>query len=72
MRFLSAWMAIPVVFFEALWNIDFFFRLATGKPFIGLSAYMFDQKIPLFIAGYPASHRPAAATSLDPPPTRLR
>ncbi len=56
MRFLSAWMAIPVVFFEALWNIDFFFRLATGKPFIGLSAYMFDQKIPLFIRGLSGFH----------------
>ena len=46
---LVSMMAISVVFFEALWNIGFPLRLATGKPFIGLSAYMFDQKIPLFI-----------------------
>ena len=45
---LISMMAISVVFFEALWNIDFFFRLATGKSLIGLSAYMFYPKIPLF------------------------
>jgi hypothetical protein len=28
---LASMMAVSVVFFEALWNIDFFFRLATGK-----------------------------------------
>jgi hypothetical protein len=43
--------AISVVFFEALWNVDFFVRLLTGKALIGLSAYMFDPKIPLFIRG---------------------
>src|SRR5262249_975756 len=46
---LVSMMAISVVFFEALWNLDFFFQLATGKSLIGLSAYMFDPKIPLFI-----------------------
>ena len=49
-------LAISVVFFEALWNIDFFFRLATGKSLIGLSAYMFDPKIPLFIRGLSCFH----------------
>ena len=48
---LVSMLALSVVFFEALWNVDFFFRLATGKPLIGLSAYMFDPKIPLFIRG---------------------
>src|SRR5262249_27926942 len=46
---LVSMMAISVVFFEVLWNMDFFFGLATGKSLIGLSAYMFDPKIPLFI-----------------------
>jgi hypothetical protein len=41
---------------EALWNVDFFFRLATGKPLLGLSAYMFDPKIPLFIRGLSCFH----------------
>jgi hypothetical protein len=49
-------VAVSVVFFEALWNIDFFFRLATGKSLIGLSAYMFDPRIPLFIRGLSSFH----------------
>jgi len=53
---LVSMMAISVVFFEALWNIDFFFRLLTGKSLIGLSAYMFDPKIPLFIRGLSCFH----------------
>jgi hypothetical protein len=44
------------VFFEALWNLDFFFRLATGKSLIGLSAYMFDPGVPLFIRGLSSFH----------------
>ena len=63
---IASMMAVAVVFFEAIWNIDFFFRLVIGKSLIGLSAYMFDPKIPLF---HPQPivfpHRPAADTSLD-------
>ena len=53
---LVSMMAVSVVFFEALWNIDFFVRLATGKSLIGLSAYMFDPKIPLLIRGLSCFH----------------
>jgi hypothetical protein len=53
---LVSMMAISVVFFEALWTLDFFFRLATGKSLIGLSAYMFDPKVPLFIRGLSGFH----------------
>lgn len=53
---LVSMMAVSVVFFETLWNIDFFFRLVTGKSFIGLSAYMFDAKISLFIRGLSGFH----------------
>jgi hypothetical protein len=53
---LVSMVAISVVFFEALWNIDFFFRLAAGKSLIGLSAYMFDPKIALFIRALSAFH----------------
>ena len=53
---LISMMAVAVVFFEALWNADFFFRLATGKSLIGLSAYMFDPKIPLFIRSLSCFH----------------
>lgn len=53
---LFSMMAVSVVFFELLWNIDFFFRLVTGKSFIGLSAYMFNAKISLFIRGLSGFH----------------
>jgi hypothetical protein len=53
---LVSMMAIAVVFFEALWNVDFFVRLLTGKSLIGLSAYMFDPKIPLFIRSLSCFH----------------
>jgi hypothetical protein len=53
---LVSMLAISVVFFEALWNVDFFFRLATGKSLIGLSAHMFDPRIPLFIRGLSCFH----------------
>jgi hypothetical protein len=43
---LVSMMAISVVFFEALWNVDFLVRLLSGKSLVGLSAYMFDPKIP--------------------------
>ena len=49
-------MAVAVVFFEVVWNTDFFFRLATGKSLIGLSAYMFDSGIPLFIRSLSCFH----------------
>jgi hypothetical protein len=42
-------MAVAITFFETIWNLDFFFRLATGKSLVGLSAYMFDPKIRLGI-----------------------
>jgi len=53
---LVSMMAISVVFLEALWNLDFFLRLATGKSLIGLSAYMFDPKIALFIRSLSCFH----------------
>jgi len=53
---LVSMMAVSIVFFEALWNIDFFFRLATGRSLIGLSAYMFDAAIPLFIRALSGFH----------------
>lgn len=53
---LASMMAISAVLFEALWNADFFFHLSTGKSLIGLSAYMFEPKIPLFIRGLSCFH----------------
>jgi hypothetical protein len=53
---LASMMAVSVVALEAVWNIDFFVRLATGRSFIGLSAYMFDPNISLFIRGLSFFH----------------
>jgi len=53
---LASMMAVSIIFFEAIWNIDFFPRLATSKSLIGLSAYMFDPKIPLFIRALSSFH----------------
>jgi hypothetical protein len=53
---LVSMMAVSVVFLEALWNVDFFFGLATDKPLIGLSAYMFDRKLSLFIRSLSCFH----------------
>jgi hypothetical protein len=53
---LVSMLAISVVFFEMVWNVDFFIRLLTGKSLIGLSAYMFDPKIPVFIRGLSGFH----------------
>jgi hypothetical protein len=46
---LTSMMALAVVLPELAWNIDFFFRLTTRVSVIGLSSYMFDASIPLFI-----------------------
>ena len=53
---IASTMAVSIIFFEAIWNIDFFTRLATGKSPIGLSAYMFDPKISLFIRALSCFH----------------
>src|SRR5438045_5291240 len=47
---LASTMALSIVLLELIWNIDFFVRLATSKSLVGLSAYMFDPKISLFIS----------------------
>jgi hypothetical protein len=53
---LVSMMALSVLLLELVWNVDFWVRLATGKSLIGLSAYMFDPKIPLFIRALSLFH----------------
>ena len=53
---LASMMALSIVLLELIWNIDFFLRLATSKSLIGLSAYMFDAKIPVFIRSLSCFH----------------
>ena len=53
---LISMMALAVVLPELAWNVDYFFRLATGGSLIGLTSYMFDATIPLFIRGLSLFH----------------
>ena len=43
---LASMAALAVLLPECAWNIDYFLRLARGKPVFGLSSYMFDPGIP--------------------------
>jgi hypothetical protein len=53
---LISMMALAVVLPELVWNIDYFARLATGVSLIGLTNYMFDARIPLYIRGLSLFH----------------
>jgi hypothetical protein len=53
---LISMMALAVVLPELAWNVDYFFRLATGVSLIGLTGYMFDATIPPFIRGLSLFH----------------
>lgn len=53
---LTSMMALAVVLPELAWIIDFFVRLATGVSLIGLTNYMFDASIPLFIRSLSLFH----------------
>lgn len=53
---LASMIALAVLLLELAWNIDFFVRLVTSTSLIGLSAYMFDPKIPLFIRSLSCFH----------------
>jgi hypothetical protein len=44
-RLLFSMAALAVLLPEAAWNVDFFWRLISGRPGIGLSGYMFDARI---------------------------
>jgi hypothetical protein len=53
---LVSMLALAVVLPELAWNVDYFLRLATGVSLIGLTSYMFDATIPLFIRGLSLFH----------------
>ena len=54
--FLASMMALSVVVLESIWIIDFLIGLIVGTPVIGLSAYMFDSKIPVTIRALSLFH----------------
>jgi hypothetical protein len=53
---LASMMALAVILPEVAWNVDFFVRLTTGASLMGLSGYMFDRTIPLFIRALSLFH----------------
>lgn len=53
---LVSMMALAVVLPELAWNVDYFYRLLTGVSLIGLTNYMFDTRIPLFIRALSLFH----------------
>jgi hypothetical protein len=55
---LVSMMALAVLLPELAWNVDYFFRLATGVSLIGLSSYMFDPTIPRFTRALSLFHVP--------------
>jgi hypothetical protein len=55
-RFLASMQAVSVGLLEMLWIVDFTLRLVVGVTLVGISAYMFDPTIPLFIRGLSLFH----------------
>lgn len=53
---LASTQAVSVGFLELVWLTDFLARLLFGIEVIGLSGYMFDAKIPLFLRGLSLFH----------------
>jgi hypothetical protein len=57
-RFLASTQAVSVGLLELLWISDYVLRLITGLHVNGISAYMFDPKIPRFIRSLSFFHLP--------------
>ena len=55
-KLLFSTLAVSVGLLELLWNADFLFRLLTGNEVVGLSAYMFDSRIKLWIRALSVFH----------------
>ncbi len=53
---LVSMMAVGTLALELLWNVDYFGRLLTRKPVLGLSDYMFDRSKSVFLRGLSLFH----------------
>src|SRR5947207_15638010 len=47
---------LAVLLPEFAWSLDFLFRLLTGASLLGLSGYMFNPRIPVFIRSLSLFH----------------
>lgn len=55
---LASMMLLGVLVPEVLWNLSYFWRLLTGKSFIGLADYMFDPAKPGYLRALSLFHVP--------------
>jgi hypothetical protein len=53
---LASMQAVSVTLLELAWLVDFLGSIALGTDLLGLSGYMFDSEIPLFIRGLSLFH----------------
>ena len=55
---LASMMMLAVLLPELAWNLDFFGRLLTGRTLLGMSAYMFDARLPRHLRALSLFHVP--------------
>jgi hypothetical protein len=55
-RLVASMMALAAALPELAWNLDFFWRLLTGRSLLGLADYMFDASKPVFLRGLSLFH----------------
>ena len=55
---LASMMMLAVLLPECAWNLDFFGRLLTGHPMFGMSAYMWNPRIPRYLRALSLFHVP--------------
>jgi hypothetical protein len=53
---LGSMMALMVLLPDLAWNVDFLFRLISGKDLLNLTGYMFDARKPLVVRGLSLFH----------------
>lgn len=61
-KLLVSMVAVGTLGLELFWNVDFFGSLLKGKPWLGLSFYMFDKSKSLFLRGLSLFHIALPAT----------
>ncbi|MGH7315113.1 MAG: membrane-associated protein [Candidatus Rokuibacteriota bacterium] len=55
---LASMMTLAVLLPELAWNLDFLWRLLTGRELFGMSGYMFDPRIPRYLRVLSLFHVP--------------
>lgn len=55
-RLFNSMMAVGVLPFELAWGVDFFFEAITGVPLTGMTQYMFNPELSLYLRGLSLYH----------------